>query len=285
MKGAGWREQGAVIPCGDNRLTGILALPDDPAGVGVVLLVGGPQYRVGSHRQFTLLGRDLAAAKIPSLRFDYSGMGDSEGDHREFYDVQEDLSAAIDALKAASGVTRVVLWGLCDAASTAMLYAHQHTDVSGIVLLNPWVHGDEYSAKVKFSHYYRPLLRGRENWSRLISGEIDLLPAMKEFLGSSARTLAGLVGMTSAAASRHSFVQQMLKGFGQFDKDSLIILSEDDLTAREFSSLVEGDKAWQALVGRDGVQTVTIAGADHTFSSGTWMREVAKLTIEWVKQR
>ena len=47
-------------------------------------MVGGPQYRVGSHRQFTLMARAFAAAGYPVLRFDYRGIGDSEGESRGF---------------------------------------------------------------------------------------------------------------------------------------------------------------------------------------------------------
>ncbi|MCB1843966.1 MAG: hydrolase 1, exosortase A system-associated [Halioglobus sp.] len=287
MNDTAWRERALVFPCGDNRLVGIVAEPahSPGAGTGVVILVGGPQYRVGSHRQFTLLARDLAAAGFPSLRFDYSGMGDSEGDQREFSETSEDLSAAITAFQAAvPGVARLVLWGLCDAASSAMMFAHQHAQVSGLVLLNPWVHGVEYSPEVKLSHYYRPLIRTGENWSRLFKGKIDVLPAMKEFLDSSLRWVAGWFGMSGGAPSRHSFVQQMLDGLSRFKRPSLVILSEDDLTAREFSSLVARDAKWAALLDTPQVSRRTVAGADHTFSRRVWSREVSRLTIDWIRR-
>ena len=78
MSAAGWREQGVVFDSAGQRLVGILALPDAPADSAVLITVGGPQYRVGSHRQFTLLARELAAQGIASLRFDYTGMGDAQ---------------------------------------------------------------------------------------------------------------------------------------------------------------------------------------------------------------
>ena len=45
------------------------------ASRGMLIVVGGPQYRAGSHRQFTLLARDVAATGVPTMRFDYRGMG------------------------------------------------------------------------------------------------------------------------------------------------------------------------------------------------------------------
>ena len=44
----------------------------------MVIVVGGPQYRAGSHRQFTLLARHIAAAGYPVLRFDARGCPELE---------------------------------------------------------------------------------------------------------------------------------------------------------------------------------------------------------------
>lgn len=78
-----YSEQAAVFKSGTNALLGITSLPASTpvpsASTGVVIIVGGPQYRAGSHRQFVLLARALATAGYPVLRFDYSGMGDSDG--------------------------------------------------------------------------------------------------------------------------------------------------------------------------------------------------------------
>ena len=91
-----YNEQGTVFPSNGNRLLGIAAVPEQYESVGVLILVGGPQYRVGSHRQFTLLARSLAESGIPCFRFDYAGMGDSEGDKQEFQEVQGDITAALN---------------------------------------------------------------------------------------------------------------------------------------------------------------------------------------------
>ena len=68
------REEALVFGCGGEALVGVLARPDAPAARGVLIVVGGPQYRAGSHRQFTHLARELARNGIASLRFDYRGM-------------------------------------------------------------------------------------------------------------------------------------------------------------------------------------------------------------------
>ena len=75
-------EQALTFDCDGERLVGVVAVPERPVPVGVLIVVGGPQYRAGSHRQFVHLARRLAGAGIAAMRFDYRGMGDASGDAR-----------------------------------------------------------------------------------------------------------------------------------------------------------------------------------------------------------
>ena len=99
-------ERGLVFASGEQRLVGVLARPEDAGDVAVLIMVGGPQYRVGSHRQFTLLARDLSRHGYTSLRFDYAGMGDSEGQRARFDAVHADVDAARVGDGAADAVGR-----------------------------------------------------------------------------------------------------------------------------------------------------------------------------------
>ena len=144
----------------------------------VLIVVGGPQYRSGSHRQFTLLARHLADAGIASLRFDYRGMGDSTGEVRSFERAGTDIRCAIDRLLATvPGVQEVVIWGLCDAASAALIYAHKDPRVSALVLLNPWVRTEQGIARAHLRHYYLARLFHRSLWQKIGRGEFDVRKA------------------------------------------------------------------------------------------------------------
>jgi hypothetical protein len=52
-------EEPLLFRCENARLVGILHRPAEQRTRGVLLVVGGPQYRVGSHRQFVLLAREF----------------------------------------------------------------------------------------------------------------------------------------------------------------------------------------------------------------------------------
>ena len=52
-----------AIDCAGERLPAILHPGTPGAARGVLVVVGGPQTRVGSHRQFVLLARQLAVRR------------------------------------------------------------------------------------------------------------------------------------------------------------------------------------------------------------------------------
>src|SRR6187455_154143 len=167
-------ERPLVVQCNDAWLYGILSLPEKMDSRGVLVLVGGPQYRVGSHRQFTLLARELATHGIPVFRFDCRGMGDSEGDPRDFERLEDDLRCAINRfLQEVPGIDELVIWGLCDAASAALFYAQHDPRVTGLVLLNPWVRTDQGAAKTYLKHYYLTRFFEPEFWSKIWSGRFN----------------------------------------------------------------------------------------------------------------
>ena len=123
-------------------LVGILTLATGepaPGAPHVVLLSTGILHRVGTNRAWVSLARALAEAGVPSLRFDYSGIGDSERPHDAGSmraSVERDIAAAIEYLGKTRGAERVVLVGLCYGAFDAFLAAVKERRVVGVVMMD-----------------------------------------------------------------------------------------------------------------------------------------------------
>jgi len=284
-----WREQPTIFECEGCRLVGIAAVPVKPVETGVVIVVGGPQYRAGSHRQFTLLARHLASENIASFRFDYRGMGDSEGNMRNFEVVDADIHAAIDTfLKQVPSVSKVVLWGLCDAASAALFYGHTDSRVSGLVLLNPWVHSEVGSAHVKLKYYYLNRLRHPSFWRKLLTGKVSTIVSMQEVLGAIRQVVARFInkGSNKSEIGNNSFVldfvDRMLYGLKRFEETALIILSGQDTTAKEFDHLIKTNSDWAKASTSSRISFLQIPEANHTFSNALWRHRVAARTADWI---
>jgi len=276
-------ERPVTFECEGERLHGIVSLPVQPAGLvthGVLIVVGGPQYRAGSHRQFTLLARDLAARGIAAMRFDYRGMGDSEGAVRGFEAVDADLRAALDCFcDSVPSVRQLALWGLCDGASAIAFYAARDARVKGVALLNPWVRTDAGAARTTIRHYYRARLFQRELWTKILRGRFALGAA----LGSAIGLVRSALRPRPPQAGHASLPERMFDGLSRFDGRMLVMLSGADLTAQEFAGLPERDPRWRRLLAGARVTRRELPGADHTCSRREWHDQVVDWTCDWMR--
>src|SRR4029450_9588603 len=144
----------------------------------------------GSHRQFVLTARALAAAGFPVLRIDYRGMGDSDGEQRTFESVHEDIRTAVDTLTQECGVSQVVLYGLCDAASAVLMYCLDDPRVAGLIVLNPWVRTVQGEATPPLWHCYPRRILHRSFWAKLFQGNLPVVRAVAGLFGTVKRSQA-----------------------------------------------------------------------------------------------
>jgi pimeloyl-ACP methyl ester carboxylesterase len=286
----------------------------------VVVVVGGPQYRAGSHRQFTLLARALAAAGIPCLRFDLRGMGDSTGPRRGFEHAEADIRAAIDALCGAQPqVRKVVLWGLCDGATACSFYAPSDPRVAGVALFNPWVRTQAGAAAATLRTYYGARVLERQFWRKLLAGRVDV----REAAGGAMHTLwtalqgrdaasgagaagtsgdgASVAGTSSGGASTDganggsarggsedrsgatlALPQRLAQALERYSGALLVVLSGRDTVAEEFRQAARGHAALAAALAPARTTWHEVPDADHTFSSGPLRATAEQLTIGWL---
>ncbi len=288
-------EQALSFDCQGTPLVGILHRPVRPTRRGVVIVVGGgPQYRVGGHRQLTLWSRRLCDEGFAVLRFDYRGMGDAQGEFKGFLQVDEDIACAVDQLCAqVPGLDEIVLWGECDAASAILFYAGRDPRIKGAVLLNPWVRTEAGAAKTLLRHYYLQRLLQPSLWKRVFSGQFNPFASLRSMLGlvkqaRSAPGAAPAAGATTAApgqaVSRElPLTEGMLQGLRAFRGRILLVLSGRDFIAREFDELVAASPAWQQALAERHTQRHDLAEGDHTFSSRALRDQVVGWGLQWLR--
>ena len=208
-------------------------------------------------------------------------MGDSTGHLHNFDNVNPDITSAIDTLQAAiPGLRNVVLWGLCDGASAALLYWHavQDSRVRGLCLLNPWVRSATSLAKTHVKHYYTQRLKQKEFWTKLISGRVAW------------RALAGLAQNVRVALRREpeqataAFQDRMATAWKSFNGPMLLLLSGNDYTAREFMEHARSSAPWTDALQKNALVQYLEPEADHTMSEIRFNSVIEKYTLDLLRQ-
>lgn len=285
------KERAEVILCAGSELVSIVHEPTKIGSTGLVIIVaGGPQYRVGAHRQFVMLARQLAATGAPVIRFDHRGTGDSDGDYRGFTDMDEDIRSAVDHLFGLyPDLKKVVLWGECESASAAAYYAPGDSRVGGIFLVNPWIRTEAGLAKTYLKHYYRQRFTDPEFWQKVRSGKFSIASSFKSILGLSYQVISNrIAGKRPGPEEKHTAQQSMPlperleQGLLNFGGNIFVLTSGRDHIAQEYRDFVASSPKLKSLMGLQRVQFREIAEADHTFSRTAWRDELFDTTQTWL---
>ena len=282
-------EYPVAFQCLDAAMAGVFHAGRAGQGLGVVIVVaGGPQFRVGAHRQFVSLARLFASHGYPVLRFDLRGMGDSSGEYLGYERSAPDIRAAIDELmRLAPHVKQVALFGECESASGILFYAAQDARVHKIALANPWVRTPGVQAEAILKHYYLDRLRSREFWHNVRSGQYRIGHSVMSFFQVVLTFLRGRKANRAAVSGQDAFDELPLpirtaEGLRRFRGSVLLLMSGRDLIAREFDEVTNTSKAWRGLLSDRQVLRKDIADADHTFSKPAAKAEAQKTLLNWL---
>jgi exosortase A-associated hydrolase 1 len=232
----------------------LAATLDDAAGeAGLLVVTGGTQTRIGSHRLFERLTLALAASGTPCLRFDRRGVGDSEGADPDWRGSGPDVAAAAAAFRReCPGVRRIVGFGLCDGASALALHGPA-SGLDALILVNPWFVEAEAGAPppAAIRDHYRRRLLTLSGWKRLLTGAVSF------------RKLAS--GLARAVSARPAtLAAEIARSLEASGRPLQLILALRDATA--VAARAEwGSSAFAGLRARSP-EPVVIDSDSHTFS-------------------
>jgi len=253
-------EQFVSFAAGGKTLRGVLHLPETGAAVcpAIVFCHGFKGNKIGLHRIFVKAARFFCQAGYAVLRFDFSGCGDSEGDHADITidgQVAEAL-AAIQFIKESWQVKKdeIFLAGLSMGGAVAALAAARVPDLVGLAL-----------------------------WAPVANMYDDIRGIVGEGLFA-AINAGGMADFMGFALGR-PFVESLQKNFplaaaGDFKGPALVVHGAGD-------EEIPHKNAGLYQEARKGLPYATdvhlIPGADHTFSALQWEKEVFDITAEWLK--
>ena len=223
-----------TVACREAELGATLDAAHE-AGTGLLLVTGGTQTRIGSHRMYESLAKSLAKRHISCLRFDRRGVGDSGGEDPGFRGSAPDLAAAAALLRAERpALERVYGFGLCDGATALGLFGDR-AGLDGLVLVNPWLVEAEAGAPppAAIRRHYRERLASLEGWKKLLSGRVDYRKLLRGILKSARRSSSPLSNDVAEALAQHRLRVQWILATG----DATAVAAENELRSTAFDSV------------------------------------------------
>lgn len=224
-----------------------------PGTTGLLIVTGGTQTRIGSHRMFERLSAALAAEGYPSFRFDRRGVGDSEGRDPDFHASGPDIAAAAAAFRAeAPELERIVGFGLCDGA-TALALCGAEAGMNSIVMANPWLVEAEAGAPppAAIKSHYRDRLMSLDGWKSLLTGAISFRKLAGGLMKLASPPPAGLAGDVAQALTARPLPSTLVLA----RKDATAIAAGDVWKSKPFAAIRQRNPA-----------PVFIESDSHTFA-------------------
>ena len=246
----------------------------------IVILNAGIIHRVGPGRLTVLLARALAAQGFTVLRFDLSGLGDSEARSDGLGLLEAtlaDIREALDWLESTRGARRIVLAGLCSGANYSLLYAGTDPRVVGVALLDPATP----RTRRYYIHHYLPRLFRLRVWLNLLRGRHPGVKRIARSLavrGDEARE--GWMPDLQGPEVRAELERAYQGALGQGTQFFMAFTSglEDQHNYRE--QVID---AFPNVPFRNRLRLEYFQAADHTFTSAADRARLFAMLAEWAR--
>lgn len=300
------------------KLYGILEQPESTVkDTAILLLSPGIKMRVGPHRMYNKLSKVLVDKGFAVLRYDFYGLGDSEGalDQKVLVDVYnsiqngryiDDTIDAMDWLGATYNIDKFVLGGLCGGAITGMLAGSADERVKGLIalgLINVFEGGEDNFSKFVTEGQLEDLKKGYiskltdiASWKRIITLKSDFRTIFK-ILFKPIRVISNSIreSLTASSKNKIEFVHDESSNTNprfaptffsmlQQSKKMLLVYSGGDRLLWEFKEKFENIYKSHLSEYSHIYELHTIPDANHILSLSEWEESMHKLVEEWLEK-
>ncbi|MEW8657762.1 MAG: alpha/beta fold hydrolase [Candidatus Thiodiazotropha endolucinida] len=300
------------------KLYGILEQPEKTVkDTAILLLSPGIKMRVGPHRMYNKLSKVLVDKGFTVLRYDFYGLGDSEGalDQKILVDVYnsiqngryiDDTIDAMDWLGTTYNIDKFVLGGLCGGAITGMLAGSADERVKGLIalgLINVFEGGEDNFSKFVTEGQLEDLKKGYiskltdiDSWKRIITLKSDFRTIFK-ILFKPIRMISNSIreNLTARPKNKIEFVHDESSNTNprfaptffsmlQQSKKMLLVYSGGDRLLWEFKEKFENIYKSHLSDYSHIYELHTIPDANHILSLSEWEESMHKLVEEWLEK-
>ena len=264
---------------------GILSEPQDTQSSenrpAVLILNSGLLHRVGPNRLYVTIARTLASMGFFVLRFDLSGIGDSQTrtDTTAFEESSiSETQEAMDFLTSARNVQKFILTGICSGAHIAFNVACLDSRVVGIIPI------DFYATPTRryFIQEYKRYVFNIRRWWNLLSGRSNIWTIL--IRKRSAFRSVHYSGSLDEGAGRETF-EKTLAGFQtivQRNTSVLLIYSGGSPGYYNYRKLFEKELSEFSSDGK--FQIMHFETSDHWFTLLYHQKLLIETIGEWVKK-
>lgn len=301
------------------RLFGLLHQPERPRhpGVAILLLSPGVKMRVAPHRLYNKMARRFVELGYPVLRFDFHGLGDSEGEAPEalladFYGATQvgrfidDTIVAMDWMQQHHDTTRFIVSGLCGGALTGLLAARRDPRIISLLGLSIPVILD--GSNIDASKYMTDAqLAGTRNrylgklrlwdpvvwrsWVRFFSLQSHYSLILKSLtrplaarFGQKARPAAAPAPEAQPADNTNPHFAPSFLGMLESSRKVCLIFAEADRLLFEFEDKFMARHRARVEAFPDLYQSHVTSQANHIFSFGEWQEDMLAYSCRWLEQ-
>ena len=283
---AGVEEQLCFIDPAE-RLFGIVSTPTGVRPTRALLLLNsGANHHIGNGRMYVKFARRLAARGWVVLRYDVSGIGDSEphegAPENEVYTSHAvaDLGAALAFVRAQFAVTHVESVGLCSGAYHSFKGAVAALPLHGLLVANPLVFFWKPGMSLAYppfrmvqaaEQYQRSMLRA-DKWLKLLRGQVDLREVLR-VVAHRAEDRARSLGREVARVVRLPVEDDLAAEVATIVQRGIALrFLFSDADPGESLLRVGAGTALGRLERRGALRVDHLADCDHSLSS-VWMHE------------
>jgi hypothetical protein len=270
----------------------------------ILLLSPGVKNRIAPHRLYNKMAAQYAALGFFVLRFDFHGLGDSEGEVREplladlYGSIQvgrycDDTRSAMDWMRRTFGIERFILGGLCGGAITGVLAGADDRSVVGIFGLGLPVMMDGANVD-KVANMTAGQLRGmRERylrklldptaWVRLLTFKTNfrqLLRALRAQKRPARPPAPPPPGSNANPYFPPAFLQML-----EDKRPVLLVFSGADRLYAEFQEKFLAYYHDRVAAHGDLLELVVVEDANHVFTFTAWQQEMLLRTSSWLQAR